>query len=407
MELKNIRTKQLLKQSILHELAEGERDELRELLNTLSQEEQERLYFEACEEAISAHESELLQPFSPTEKEQILVNILNKDHGAQKQRPRRFVYRVYLPYLAACFILSFISIAFLYFRQQKDHIGYDSTQPVAEVNSDINPADERALLTTKDGTSVTLDTLALGEVIRGDNFQILRLSTGELQYQMVRNEDSPQEHMIRTPKGGTISIILPDGTKVWLNAASFLRFNPDMESSDRRVTVEGEVYFEVAKRTTQRFIVSSGAGEIEVLGTKFNVNTYQRNRTEVGLLEGSIRLTTAKTTRRMVPSELAVIRDDGYTQTTRLENIDDIILWKEGLFNFQNATPELLAEELSRWYNVDVTVVDRHAKHRINGKISRNLKLSKMIEMLDFLGFHATYSNQKLIINTKNKEPMR
>lgn len=405
MELKGQRTKQLLKKSITRKLTEDEVVELDALLFVLPLDVQEELYFQACEEVLKEEGRQLVQPFSSADKQRIMADIIDKNVG-NGAVDNRGMYRQLTPYLVACFVFALALFAYFFFHAPAESLPSERLTAASSTARDLDPAAERAILTTEDGMSVVLDAIAKGNIVAGANFKIRRLGSGELLFQSINSSSNPKEHVIRTPKGGTISVILPDGTKVWLNAESSLTFNPDMHARDRQVVVEGEVYFEVAKRTKQRFIVKSRSSEIEVLGTKFNVNTYQRNQTEVGLLEGSIRLTTAKTKQRMKPSELAVIQADGYTKTTVVKDINDIVLWKEGLFIFRNASPDMLAREISRWYNIEVVVEDHNAKHQINGKISRDLKLSKMIEMLDYLGLHAIYKRNKLIINTKKTQPM-
>ncbi|WDF70381.1 FecR family protein [Sphingobacterium oryzagri] len=398
--MKEQRTKQLFRRSISQKLTESEIAELDVLLAELSDDMQEKLYFEACDEALAAKNSDVVPPFSYEEKQRILAEIVTKNTSDVKY-PRRRVYRKFVPYVAACFVLALTAFSLFFLPRPSEVVNYGSLPSASTVAEDLDPGQERAVLTMEDGRSITLDTIAVGNQVNGLDFKIVRLSSGELQYQTFQTTRFPQEHVIHTPKGGTINVILPDGSKVWLNAASSLTFNSDMQSADRRVEVDGEVYFEVAKRKKQRFIVKSRTSEIQVLGTKFNVNTYQGNQTKVGLLEGSVLLKTAKVTRRMKPSELAVIQANGYTKTTSLTNISDIILWKQGIFHFQDTSPEVLANELSRWYNIDVSVQGKELGHRINGKIARDLKLSKMMEVLDFLGLSATYKENKLIIKTK------
>ncbi|TDS11873.1 FecR family protein [Sphingobacterium paludis] len=395
----------LLKKQIDGSISDDELLLLNTLLAVIPESEQHILFNRLLDE----HMDEIASTdryFSRAEEDEIFQRIVEREVADpetqslwQRWRPYRWLAA------AACLLLLSYATITLW-----DRGAGDAEKPVLAnsrgIRADVKPAAERAILTTEDGRSIALDSIKAGQDVLGSNFKLVRLSSGELQYQSLSQVGTDATHVINTPKGGIVHFVLPDGSRVWLNAASSLTFNLGMEKADRMVTVSGEAYFEVAKRKTQKFIVKSTFGEIEVLGTKFNVNTYVRRESKIALLEGSIRLKTSKTAVRMKPSQLAAVRANGTTEMVLRKDIEDVLLWKNGLFHFQNADAYQVAEELSRWYNVDVAVSGMHSHHQINGKISRDLELSKMLDMLKYLGLEGKYKDNKLIIHVKMKPPM-
>lgn len=379
----------LLKKHINGQLSSKELIVLDRFLSTLSEEEEEEVFDTMWREAIL--EAEITEPvFSNKEKKGALKNILKK--GPYRQRNRL------LPFVAAAMVLLVSSFIFLRYKVF-DGVN-DKVQNVDLVvdKMDVNPGRERAILLTESGEEIALDDERIGVIKKGSTFNIVRLESGEIQYKVTGASSLVERHTVRTPRGGQINFLLPDGSKVWLNTASSLTFSSDMSHKDRIVDMTGEVYFEVAKRSGQRFLVNGDFGKIDVLGTKFNVNTYDRGLSTTALLEGAVSLESKSGRIELKPNELATVKLNGQLTKQKKDNIEELTLWKDGYFHFDRANVHSIASQLARWYDIEVKVQSIRADHEFNGTISRQVKLSKMIEMLDYLGLKCRYIDNKLII---------
>lgn len=379
----------LLKKHINGQLSSKELIVLDRFLSTLSEEEQEEVFDTIWGDAIL--EAESAEPvFSNKEKKGALKNILKKDQYHQRNR--------LLPFVAAAMVLLVCSFIFLrdkVFDSVNDNV--ESIDLMAD-KMDVNPGRDRAILLTESGEEIALDDDRVGVIKTGNTFNIVRLESGEIQYKVIEKSSVVERHMVRTPRGGQINFLLPDGSKVWLNTASSLTFSSDMSHKDRIVDMTGEVYFEVAKRSGQRFLVNGDFGKIDVLGTKFNVNTYDRGLSTTALLEGAISLESKSGRVELKPNELATVKLNGQLTKQKRDNIEELTLWKDGYFHFDRANVHSIASQLARWYDIEVKVQSIRTDHEFNGTISRQVKLSKMIEMLDYLGLKCRYIDNKLII---------
>ncbi|MFD2554197.1 FecR family protein [Sphingobacterium tabacisoli] len=366
-------------------------------LNSIPEEEQRELFHHVWQEVLSEGK-ETVQTFTDMEKKRILNKVLRRDSPAKISYPSGKSVRreVLVRYMVAAVLLITVGVGlFLY----TDRI--DSPAESLAVNTpaqDVEPGTDRAILVTESGEEVALDSKQVGVIKSSESFSIVRLESGEIQYQSTGQVQSSQRHTVRTPRGGQINFLLPDGSKVWLNTSSSLTFSSNMMSADRVVDMTGEVYFEVVKRQGQRFLVNGHFGQIDVLGTKFNVNAYDRSSSTTALVEGSIRLESSTAQVRMHPHQLAKVGTDGRIVTTRVDNINNHILWKDGFFYFNRADAYSVAAQLARWYDIEVVVQSANPYQEFTGTISRKIKLSQMIEMLDYLGIKSKYLNNKLII---------
>jgi len=257
-----------------------------------------------------------------------------------------------------------------------------------EKKQDIMPGGNKAMLTLANGTTVILDSTQKGKLSGQENMRIVKLGSGKLAYQrgILKTEDG--KHMAKsamkyntltTPRGGQYQLTLSDGTRVWLNAGSSIRYPVVFNGEERRVEMTGEAYFEVAKNVESAFIVKKGDVKIKVLGTHFNVNAYADEREmKVTLLEGVVKVKNEI----LRPNEQAVLKDDKM-RVLKDVNVGDIVAWKNGFFAFNNATLAKVMRKLSRWYDIEVVYkkgIDRG--QRFSGKIGRNLTLSQVLNGL-------------------------
>jgi transmembrane sensor len=250
---------------------------------------------------------------------------------------------------------------------------------------DISPGGTRAFLTLADGTNLVLDSAANGALAKQGNVTIIKLD-GQLAYNHAGEKAGEVLYnTITTPKGGQYQLILADGTKVWLNAASSIRFPTTFYGSQRRVELTGEAYFEVAHNPAAPFYVGSGTTEVMVLGTHFNIMAYSDEAaTLVTLLQGSVSVqsTTHKTV--IKPGQQARVA----TGISVADDVDteQVMAWKNGAFVFgESMSIQEIMRQLSRWYDVEI-VYQRQPTGRIGGSISKQVNISQVLSILEMTG---------------------
>ena len=253
----------------------------------------------------------------------------------------------------------------------------------------ISPGGNKATLTLSNGKVISLQTARNGQLAEVSGVKITKTKNGQLVYS-VNEGASPvsTQNTISTPKGGQYLLILPDGTKVWLNAASVLKFPTAFSGmSERKVVLSGEAYFEVAKLKTP-FVVMTDKQKVQVLGTHFNINAYQdEQQTKTTLLEGSVRVSSLKTGNEVMLSpgqEANLKRDDLNVQKADIERNTD---WKNGIFMFKNESLEGIMRKIGRWYNVEI-VYEPYAprKETFSGIVSRYDNVNKVLRRLELTG---------------------
>jgi hypothetical protein len=263
---------------------------------------------------------------------------------------------------------------------------------------DIQPGKEGAILTLGNGAQIVLDDQGNGMIAEQRGANIL-LQDGQLQYQS--NQKMEQQAMyntMSTPKGRTFTLQLPDGTKVWLNAASSIRYPTIFTGKDRSVEINGEAYFEVAKDPSKPFRVDvNKRADIEVLGTSFNVHAYDNESSlKTTLIEGSVRVENDASSVILKPGQQARVDD----QITIEQNasISKVMAWKNGQFNFEGMTLKEVMRQLERWYDIEV-VYEKNVKDiEFFGKLDRNLTLEGLMKSLKYADINFRIEGRKLII---------
>ncbi|SFC51670.1 FecR protein [Parapedobacter composti] len=322
-----------------------------------------------------------------------------KDRVAKKTSVshwRKPAYRIHwrLVYGAAAMILAVLS-TWIFFG---DALNRTSDIP------DVAPGGNRAMLTLADGRRVALSEsqsgIIIGEAVTYtdgttvlDDHQTGVVDSADLKF----NE-------LSTPKGGTYRMLLPDGTVVWLNAASILRYPTVFNGRERVVELEGEAYFEVSHQQRVPFRVISAGQVVEVLGTEFNISAYpDRADLKTTLAKGSVRVTSTTGHRSSItiaPGEQAVV-SDGMIKT-EVVDVNQYTAWKDGLFYFKKTEPEAALDQLRRWYDIDVIYEGEVPAIRFYGVIGRNKRLSSVLAMLKESGLQfrveKTDGRNKLIV---------
>ncbi|MRG45231.1 DUF4974 domain-containing protein [Chitinophaga sp. SYP-B3965] len=248
-------------------------------------------------------------------------------------------------------------------------------------NNNGSPGGNRAVLTLGNGQRIVLDSAGNGTLFKQGGVQCIKLDSGSLAYNMSSGTEEVQIHTLSTPVGGQFRIALADGTSVWLNAASSLRFPSSFTGKERSVEITGEAYFEVAADKGKPFKVAFNGSVVEVLGTHFNVMAYaDEAKSKVTLLEGSVAISNSSGRQLLKPGMQAFI---GSTITTGKANTEEAVAWKNGLFIFDNEDIHGIMRKLARWYNVKPIYTTDMPGLTFSGTVSRYGNVSGVLNMLE------------------------
>lgn len=293
--------------------------------------------------------------------------------------------------VAAAIALLIASSIFIFTINNKEGI---KQKTVSTSKNDIAPGGNHAILTLANGTRVILDSVQNGIVSMQGATKVLKLKNGQLAYNKQLGNDGKDNvfyNTITTPRGGQYEVILSDGTKAWLNAASSIYFSSEFRGKTREVRITGEVYFEVKENASHPFMVyfSSPKSDdkdreevVEVLGTHFNIMTYKDEPVaKITLLQGAVKVKEENKEVLLKPGQQLRVNPEG--RITKVENVDSdgIVAWKNNQFWFDDDNIQTVMRELSRWYNVDVVIRGNIPQH-FGGYISRNINISKVLEAL-------------------------
>jgi transmembrane sensor len=288
-----------------------------------------------------------------------------------------------------------------------------STQPVTAktIHKDLPPGKDAAVLTLADGKKIILDSTS-GTITQQGNVTVLNVK-GQLSYAptaKVPNNAEVIYNTVTTARGNQYQLVLADGSKVWLNSASSLRFPTSFTGQVREVELDGEGYFEVAKNTAKPFHVKTRKQDITVLGTHFNVNGYKDEEViKTTLLEGKVRVQSAfhdksgqadnRQSAVLIPGQQAIASNNSTSiHVTENIDIDQVMAWKNGWFEFDNTDLRMIMRQVSRWYDVDIAYETKTGNEKYGGRISRNLNLSNILKMLESYGLHFRLEGKRLIV---------
>lgn len=307
---------------------------------------------------------------------------------------------VWKKYLSAAALLIFISVTVYFYLQSSPNT---LTQDVTKVINDIKPGSNKATLTLSDGKIISLSDLEDGEIAEQQGIKIIKSSDGQLVYTLNNsqvNSESTAYNTIETPMGGQYQINLPDGSKVWLNSGSSLRYPVKFNSRERNIEISGEAYFEVAKKEGIPFKVKVGEQEVEVLGTNFNVMAYTDEASiNTTLIEGSVKVSNGQKSKIIIPGQQSRLKN-GEIEVHSVDT-DEVIAWKDGYFLFKNENLHSMMRKISRWYDVEVIYQGNIADKSFGGKISRSRNISEVLDILESTGsIHFEVINE----NSKSNE---
>lgn len=301
--------------------------------------------------------------------------------AAEGQQQRRGVYKLW-PGIAAAIAVIILGAGLFYYGFLNEG---EKRQVSGKYANDVNPGKMGATLTLASGKKIRLSGAANGEIAKEAGITVTKTADGQLIYEIKSaGGDASKVNTLSTEKGETYIVTLPDKSKVWLNAASSLTYSTRLnEGGRRKVKLEGEAYFEIARDKRHPFIVQTAKQEVEVLGTHFNVNCYS-NEPDIRttLVEGSVKVADGKSVSILKPNQQSVLNEHGIN--IRQVNAEDEISWKDGVFLFQDETLASIMRRISRWYNVDVVFADGVDRNQLyGGGVSRYNNVSAVLEMLE------------------------
>lgn len=305
----------------------------------------------------------------------------------------------YYKYAIAASVALLLGVGYLTMKQTESftNFGIGTENSVVEKSTPNNDV----VLTLSDGSIVVLNDKKSGVVANQENVVITKDKDGQIRYD---ENNKPRNGKVSfntlvTPNGKTFQIELPDGTNVWMNAGSSLKYPTYFEGDDRSVVLTGEAYFEVAHNAQMPFKVFSNGQEVEVLGTHFNIRAYENEPVlKTTLLEGKIKITEGSNSALVKPGQQIVVSLDKHSMRAKEVNTELAVAWKERLFYFENAKYDEIMREIERWYDVDVIYKGKIPDERFEGAIQKDLKLNQILKMLESKDVHFKIAGKEVIV---------
>lgn len=330
------------------------------------------------------------------------ARILNEINGSEVNKSEIKLKRTVslLPHFhwwAAASIIFLLGVAgyFIVYKKTKSQLAKIEFEDIKA------PRATKATITLANGQKVYLDSAGSGALAVQGSIKLVMLPGGEIAYRQNREKGSGQiqYNTLSNPRGSrVINMVLADGSKVWLNAASSLTYPVSFHSHERKVSVTGEAYFEVFHDASKPFIVNNGSTNIKVLGTHFNVNAFEDNDNDikVALLEGSVKINNGHASGLLKPGQEASVSNE-----IKIEDdidMDKVMAWKNGYFGFDNASLQSVLKQISRWYDVDVIYAGSNQSRSFVGELQRDLNLSEILKILERNKVKFSLEGKRLIV---------
>ena len=376
----------------------NERDELMELLMHDENDEQLKMLLTNTWQAFNSQQ----QLFNDKQGDDMFVNILNIEKELKNVSPAIIVKRSFSWVKFAAAAMFIITAGSVYFWLNKIKISPQTVQAKiisTKVTPVIAAGTNKAVLTLADGSNIVLDSMGQGILAKQGNAKVIKLNTTTLAYNATdENNQEVLYNTLATPNGGKYQLILPDGSKVWLNAASSIHFPTIFTGKERRVTVTGEAYFEVAKNAAMPFKITVKDMEVEVLGTHFNVMAYDdENSMNTTLLEGSVKISKGVIKKMLVPGQQSVINSTGEINIVDAD-MEEVMAWKNGWFQFNAADIKTVMRQISRWYAVEVVYEGKIPDGHYSGAVSRDNDIFQVLKIMQSGGVRFKIEGRKVIV---------
>ncbi|MGN6602446.1 MAG: FecR family protein [Ginsengibacter sp.] len=359
-------------------LSKSEHDELD---NWVEESDDNMLLFEELtdEENIEAN-LEWMDKTMTERNLELTKNKIDFNTGYKKLKTKRWYYNV------AASVIIFVAAFGIY--KIINHKPSNKTSLAKVDQNDIQPGRNKATLTLSNGSVIDLANVSKGLIKRDVGTSIMKAKEGEIVYDESSESSNKvmKYNLLSTPKGGQYKVHLPDGSDVWLNAASSLKYPTVFATTNRTIELKGEGYFEIAKDKTKPFIVKlSDGSEVKVLGTHFNIMAYENESSEdVTLLKGSVEITKGKDLLKLTPGQQGKIISSKIMLANSVDTAQ-VTGWKNGKFIFHDADIQSIMRQIERWYNVDIKYQATKTEH-FNATISRNEPVLKLLHILEETG---------------------
>ena len=304
---------------------------------------------------------------------------------------------------AAVFLIFSASTVLLLLNSKKKNMDQVAIKATDRV-SPVVPGKANAILTLADGSTIMLDSASNGQLTQQGNTKVIK-ANGQISYTGKSVSDKIVYNTMSTARGNQYQLQLVDGSKVWLNAASSIRFPTAFNGNERRVEVTGEVYFEVAHDATKPFIVkitgASGAdgGEVQVLGTHFNINAYDDEAAvKTTLLQGAVKYVKANSKQLLKVGEQASASYESPVISLSQADVEKAVAWKNGSFMFDGDNIQSIMRQISRWYDVTVIYEGEICKETFSGIVNRNSNISQVLKIMEAGGVKFKWEERKIIV---------
>lgn len=334
---------------------------------------------------------------SSSKSRQILTSILSQTDKIKPKKPIAIWYRV----AATVTIILALGTALYFIFSRGSRPSVSLSQTLANVQA---PQSSHAIITLANGTHVSLDSAANGQLALQGNVKLVKLNSGQIAYQDASAKTGSKQPVYNTltnPRGSqVINMILSDGSHVWLNAGSSITYPVAFVHQERRVSITGEVYFDVAQQVNKPFYVTKGDLEVKVLGTHFNVNAYEEeDPASVTLLEGAVNVSSLQyeVSQILKPGEQATVKK-GVIKLNKAANIEQVMAWKNGLFDFEGMGIKEAALQLECWYDIRIEYDPGMPDVPLFGKIDRNLSLADILDILKGAGFEFRMEKDRTLV---------
>ena len=383
---------ELILKFLRNELTVAEKAELDTWLS--EGEANRKLFNELTDEATVQSEINLMEQFPANGAWEVIaaktVHAPKPVNSIRKMQPWYFM-------AAAAFLL--IASVTVFQLWNKQTVKTESVKTELEKASSIAPGTNKALLTIADGSVIEIGEASNGLLSKQNNVDLL-VNDGEISYKPNGKDEEVLFNTITTPKGGQYRLVLADGTKVWLNAASSLKYPTAFIGNERNVELQGEGYFEVAHNASKPFkVLIEGKGAVTALGTQFNINSYaDESFTKTTLIEGKVKVSSGNDVVVLMPNQQARIPEAGKIYFEAGVDTEEVIAWKNGRFIFKSANIEHIMKQIARWYDIEVTYKNKNNEDKFSGIVSRSGNLSDVLRIMSEGGVKFKVDEKNIIV---------
>lgn len=394
MELSNDRVIELTWKYLRAELTEGDRRDLESWLEDPYNRErfENRITTESILEGITMLESakkDLQQMEWNPENDGQLIRMIPLEKRSQVTKSK--FYRI----AAAAALVLAVGTVWLWNMSRKEKPN-ENTKQVASIR--LPPGGNKAMLILADGSSLELTDAKKGEIAKQAGSDVVKDEDGEVTYRKSESRGEIGNNTISTPRGGQYRVVLPDGSKVWLDAKSSIQFPTVFTGKDRVVTLQGQGYFETVKDAAHPFIVTTGKMRIQVLGTSFDIMAYDDEEiSKTSLVTGSIAVTGGDKRIVLKPEQESSIDRNGTINVGKFDP-EQVLAWKNGFLEFDGADIRTVMRAVSRWWDLDVQYETATDTHAFTGQLDKNLDAGAALQILTTSGYHFKIDGRKITV---------